>query len=102
MKKKHQDNLQKRYRLKEKGKPKVKEEILQRIKAKTAKISRYQQTVSQFQQNRFFKNNEGRFYKQIDGSEEGEVIVLPNHKKQKHIGQIFGAKKWNIIRMQLG
>ena len=62
MKKKHQDNLQKRYKLKEKGKQKVKEEILQRIKAKTAKINRYQQRVSQFQQNKFFRNNEGRFY----------------------------------------
>ena len=29
MKKKYQDNLQKRYKLKEKGKPKVKEAILQ-------------------------------------------------------------------------
>ena len=54
MKKKHQDNLQKRYKMKEKGKPKVKEEILQRIKAKTGKVNRYQQRVSQFQQNRFF------------------------------------------------
>ena len=54
MKKKHQDNLQKRYKLKEKGKPKAKGEILQRIKVKTAKISRYQQRVSQFQQNSFF------------------------------------------------
>ena len=33
MKKKHQDNLQKRYKMIEKGKPKVKEEILQGIKA---------------------------------------------------------------------
>ena len=32
--KNHQDNLQKRYQLKEKGKPKVKEEILQRITVK--------------------------------------------------------------------
>ena len=39
-KKKHQDNLQKRYKLKEKGKPKLKEEILQKIKVKTAKINR--------------------------------------------------------------
>ena len=83
MKKKHQDNLQKRYKLKEKGKPKVKEEILQRIKAKTAKINRYQQRVSQFQQNRFFGNNEGRFYKQIDGSEEGEEIVIPDSQEAK-------------------
>ena len=62
MKKKHQDNLQKRYKMKEKGKPKVKEEILQRIKAKTGKVNRYQKRVSQFQQNRFFRNNEGQFY----------------------------------------
>ena len=55
MKKKHQYNLQKRYILKERRKPNVKEEMLQRIKAKTAKISRYQQRVSQFQHNSFFR-----------------------------------------------
>ena len=64
-----------KYKPKERGRPKVKEEILQRIKAKTAKINRYQQRVSQFQQNRLFRNNEGRFYKQTDGSEEGEKIA---------------------------
>ena len=59
MKKKLQDKLQRRYKLKEKGKPTVKEEILQRIKAKTAKINKYQQRVSQFQQYRFFRINDG-------------------------------------------
>ena len=59
MNKKYQGNLQKRYKLKEKRKPKLKEEKLQRIDAKTAKINRQQQRVSQFQQNRFFRNNEG-------------------------------------------
>ena len=63
MKKKLQDKLQRRYKLKEKGKPTVKEEILQRIKAKTAKINKYQQRVSQFQQYRFFRINDGWFYK---------------------------------------
>ena len=53
MKKKYHNNLQKGYKLKEKGKPKVKEEILQKITVKIAKINRYQQRVSQFQQNRF-------------------------------------------------
>ena len=59
MKKKHQDKLQRRYKLKEKGKSTVKEEILQRIKAKTAKINKYQQRVSQFQQYSFFRINDG-------------------------------------------
>ena len=77
--------------MKEKGKPKVKEEILQRIKAKTAKINKYQQKVSQFQQNMFSRNNEGRFQKQTDGSEEAEEIVIPD--VQEVFGQIFGATK---------
>ena len=102
MKKKHQNNLQKRYKLKEKGKPKVKEEILQRITAKPAKINRYQQRVSQFQQNRFFRNNEGQFYKQIDGSEEGEEIVILDAQEAKTFWTDIWAKKWNIIMMQLG
>ena len=41
MKKKYHNNLQKGYKLKEKGKPKVKEEILQKITVKIAKINRY-------------------------------------------------------------
>ena len=73
-----------------KEKSKVKEKILQRIKAKTAKINRYQQRVSQFQQNRFFGNNQGRFYKQIDGSEEGEEIVMPDSQEAK----IFWTDIW--------
>ena len=70
-------------KLKEKGKPKVKEEILQRNKAKTAKFNKYQLRLSQFQLNRFFKNNEGCIYRQIDGSEEGEEIVIPDAQEAK-------------------
>ena len=65
-KKRHQDNLQKKYKLRKKEKLKVKDEILQKIKAKTLKINqgrlwinRYQKRASEFQQNRFFRNNDG-------------------------------------------
>ena len=61
MKKKHQDNLQTRYKLNEKGNPQVKEEILLGIKVKSSKINRYQQRMSQFQQKSLFRNNEGDF-----------------------------------------
>ena len=69
--------------MKEKRQAKVKEEILQRIKAKTAKINGYQRRVSQFQQNSFFINNEGWFNNQVDGSEEGEEIVIPDLQEVK-------------------
>ena len=39
-------------------------------------MNRYQRRVSQFQQNRVFRNNQGQFYKQIDGSEKGEEVVI--------------------------
>ena len=55
--------------------------LLQIIKAKTVKINRYQQRVSQFQQNRFFRNNEGRFDEQIDESEEGGEMEIPDTQK---------------------
>ena len=70
--------MQKKYKLKDKEKRKVKEEILLIIKAKTDKINRYQQRMRQFQHNRFFRNNEGRFYRQINGTEKGEEIVIPD------------------------
>ena len=76
--KKHQHNLQKKYKLKDKEKRKVKQEMLLIVKAKTDKINRYQQKMRQFQHNRFFRNNEGQFYRQINGTEKGEEIVIPD------------------------
>ena len=56
---------------------------MQRIKAKTDKINSYQQRLSHFQQNSFFRNNECRFYKHIDGSEKGEEIIICNVQEAK-------------------
>ena len=73
----------KRYKFKEKEKQKVKEVILQRTKAKAATTNRYQQRVTQFQENRFSRTNEGQFYTQIDQSEEAEEIVIPDAQETK-------------------
>ena len=62
LKKKQADILQKRCKMKQKGLPSTKEIICQRIKAKAAKTERYNQRISQFQQNRLFANNERGFY----------------------------------------
>ena len=37
----------------------------------------------------------------MEGKREKRLQYLMQ-KKQKHFGQIFGSKKWNIIRMQRG
>ena len=78
IKKKHRDYLQRKYRIKQKSLPAVREEIKQRIVAKTGKIKRYQQRINQFQQNRMFINNEGRFYQHLNGASEHHDSKAPD------------------------
>ena len=63
--------------MKQKSLQTVKEEIKQRIAAKTGKIKRYQQRINQFQQNRLFVNNEGRFYQNLNAENEYQDSEAP-------------------------
>ena len=54
IKQKHKDELQRRYKIKKKGLGVVREEIKQIIIAKTGKVKRYSDRISQYQQNRMF------------------------------------------------
>ena len=102
VKKKHEDLLQKRYNIKQKGLQTTKEIISQRIKAKVAKIKRYNQRISQFQQNRLFSNNEGRFYQQLNNDQGWRKVKHQIQKKLEHSGLISGAKRENTRKMQNG
>ena len=55
----------------------VREEIKQRIAAKTGKRKRYQQRINQFQQNRLFGNNEGGFYQNLNSENEYQDSEAP-------------------------
>ena len=46
--------------------------------------------MCQFQENRSFRNIQGRIYKKIDGSEEGEEIVISDAQETK----IFWTDIW--------
>ena len=72
LKKKHSDQLQRKYFLNQKGFVYVMEEIRQRIKSKRGKLNRYNNRVNQYQQNRTSKNNEGMFYKILNGNSNNE------------------------------
>ena len=48
------------------------EEIRQQIKSKRGKFNRYKNRISQYQQNRTFRNNERMFYKKLNGNENNE------------------------------
>ena len=45
-------------------------ELKQRITAKGTKVKQYDNTIKQFQDNRNFETNQGRFFKNFEGKEE--------------------------------
>ena len=69
-KKKEKDWLDQKYGLRRKGFSLVVEELKQRITAKATKVKRYDNMIKQFQDNRNFETNQGRFSKNLEGKEE--------------------------------
>ena len=78
IKHKHRSCLQNKYKIPQKGLATVKEEILQRIKAITGKIKRYNNRINQYQQNRTFQNNQGKFYQQLNSGGKQERNDVPD------------------------
>ena len=83
VKKKESDELQRKYKLKQKGLQIVKEELKQRINAKSGKIARYNQRIKQYQQNRQFKNNEAGFYKRLSNAGIQSESEVPERNQAK-------------------
>ena len=69
-KEKEKDWLNQNYGLRRKGFTLVMEELNQRITAKVTKVKRYYNRIKQFQGNRNFETNQGRFFKILEGKEE--------------------------------
>ena len=74
----------------------TKEEIKERIKAKNNKIKRYQSRINQYQQNRTFKNNQGKFYRMLNKGRKknyGTADVPDKKEAQELWGSIWGERK---------
>ena len=52
--------------------------------------------MSQFQQNRFFRNNEGWFYWQINGGKKGDEIVIPDAQEAKTFWTDIWGRSYEI------
>ena len=81
----------------------TREEIKERIKAKTNKIKRYQSRINQYQQNHTFKNNQGKFYREFNsGGRNYEMIEVPNKKRHRNFGEVSRERKKNTRKMPNG
>ena len=81
IKMKYIQDLQNRYKIIQKGQGVAKEEIKQKITAKTAKIKRYSDRISQYQQNRMFQNTQKQFYKNVDRGETQKDYQAPQSEQ---------------------
>ena len=88
---KEKQDLDKKYKLKAKGFNTVREELRQRITAKSTKIRRYSNRIKQFQDNRLYKSNQGMFFKQINGGQERTIPPNPG-EATKFWNDIWGNK----------
>ena len=94
VKHKHRNCLQNKYKITQKGLATVKEEILQRIKATTGKIKRYNDRINQYRQNRTFQNNQGKFYQQLSSGGQQETNDAPDAEAAKEFWEgIWGVEK---------
>ena len=75
-KNKEKNLLDQKYGLRRKGFTLVMEELKQRITSKATKVKRCDSRMKQFQDNRNFQTNQGRFFKNLEGKEER--TKLPN------------------------
>ena len=79
IKKKHKYRLERKYNIQKKKRLKiVREEMKPQIKAVGAKIKRFNSRTNQFQQNRMFVNNQGRFFQRLNNEERNYQCEIPN------------------------
>ena len=86
--------VEKKYGVKRKGLKTVIEELKQRILAKAAKLSRYQQTIQQYRINRLFKVDQKKVYNEFNGQTESSNRDIPNAEESRTFwGGIWSVEK---------
>ena len=84
LKKKILDGLNRRHPLlKKKGIKCVSEELKQRLRAKAAKIKRYNKRIDRYHQNKLFGNNQRQFYRNLNSQPEEVTKSQPQPNKEE-------------------
>ena len=83
----------KKYNIRRKGIEVVMEELKQRLKAKRAKVIRYEQRVKQYRQNRLFISDQKRFYQEINGNTAAEKLIPNAQESQDFWSEIWGKEE---------
>jgi hypothetical protein len=71
------------------------------VQAKAQRIRRYEKRETQYSQNKMFKEDTKKFYRNL-GMKNIEPRDLPLWQKQRLTGSHYGKKKHSIIKEQNG
>ena len=93
IKRKYEDDFERRYRVRLKGLKTIKEEIKQRISAKVGKIKRSSSRINQYQQNRVFNNNQKRFQSELNGEGEQHQNKASDAEQAKEFWSAIWSKE---------
>ena len=83
-----------KYRVERKGLTTVIEELKQRMIAKSAKITRYNQRIDQYRINRLFKIDQKKVYSELNGKSGSSNNDIPDAEESKKFwGEIWSVRK---------
>ena len=77
------------------------EELKQRIIAKSSKLKRYEQRITQFRRNRTFNVDQKNIYMELNGSAMRSTDV-PNAEESRIFWVGFGVLRKSIAKQRLG
>ena len=87
------DDLNRRHPLlRKKGNSCVAEELKQRLRAKAAKIKRYNKRIERYHQNKLFGNNQRQFYRNLNSQPDSVSNVQPVPDKEEFLN--YWKKIW--------
>ena len=81
----------------------TREETTEIINAKNNKIKRYQSGINQYQQNCTFKDNQGKFYRELNsGGRNYETKEVPDKKEAQEFWESIWGERKNTGKMLNG
>ena len=69
------------------------EELKRKLLAKSAKIKRYEQRITQYRQNRLFETDQKNVYEELNGEFNGESVVPDAEESKTFWNGIWGVEK---------
>ena len=87
------NQLDKKYRITNKGLTTVIEELKQRITAKASKIKRFDQRITQYRQNRTFNIDQKKIFKELDGNIRHERVIPDAEESKRFWSDIWSKEK---------